>query len=106
MNMNMTDENDSFNLTNTIANLESYLSDAALSKNRSSEKDTRVSIHVRSYRKLNGDPDGISAKAAIDGIVDRGILADDSTKQVKAVTFENFTGCKQEETVILITQEI
>lgn len=101
----MTDEDYRNHLTDTFTDLEPYLSNATLQQDCSAKKDSRVSIHVRSYRRLNGDPDGVSVKAALDGIVDRGILTDDSAKQVKSVTFESITGCKQEETVIIITKE-
>lgn len=89
----------------TFAYLESYLGDAALPKDKFEEETSRVNIHVRSYRRLNADPEGISVKAALDGIVERGILPDDSSKQVKSVTFENITGCSkdEEQTFIIIT---
>lgn len=48
------------------------------------------------------DPDGISAKAVIDGLVLGGILVDDGAKFVKEVTFTQET-CKTEETIIDIT---
>jgi len=61
-----------------------------------------VHIRVISYRKLNHDTDGVSIKAILDGIVQRGILADDSAKQVKSVTFESRKS-NEEKTVIEIT---
>jgi len=100
------EESNSSGLTNTNADLESYLSNAALPKDKFEKETSRVSIHVRSFRRLNADPEGISIKAALDGIVERGILADDSSKQVKACTVENFTGCSKEEerTLVIITE--
>lgn len=94
-------------LADTNADLESYLSNAALPADKFEEETSRVSIHVRSFRRLNADPEGVSVKAALDGVVERGILADDSSKQVKAITFENITGCSKEEerTLIIIKQE-
>ena len=50
--------------------------------------DTPVCIIVNSYRKRLCDPDGISAKAVIDGIVKAGILSDDTTKQISEVRFK------------------
>jgi Holliday junction resolvase RusA-like endonuclease len=47
-----------------------------------------VCIVVHSYRKRLCDPDGISAKAVIDGIVKAGILSDDTTKQIEEVRFK------------------
>ena len=81
--------------------MEQNISDAALSAHGFTEMDTLVSIRVISYRKLKHDPDGISAKAVIDGLVHAGILTDDSTKQVKEVTFESKKS-KEERTIIEI----
>ena len=86
------------------ADMEQNIGDAAPSEDGVEAQDPRVSIHVRSYRKLNHDPDGVSIKAALDGIVGRGILSDDSTKQIKEITLESFTGHKEERTVIEITE--
>jgi hypothetical protein len=47
--------------------------------------DSRVSITIVSHRSRLADADGISAKAAIDGLVMCGILADDSTREVDEV---------------------
>lgn len=82
-------------------NLEQDIIHAALSAHGFETLATPVNIRVISYRRLNHDPDGISAKAVIDGIVRAGILADDSTKQVKEVTFESRKS-KDERTVIEI----
>ena len=60
-----------------------------MAKKETKGLDTRVNIHIISYRKAKHDPDGISAKAVIDGIVRRGILSDDSTNEVRKVTFES-----------------
>ena len=100
-------EGNSSGLTNTNADLESYFRDATLPEDKFAEETSRVNIHVRSFRRLNADPEGISIKAALDGVVERGILTDDSSKQVKACTFENFTGCSKDEerTLIIITEE-
>jgi len=79
--------------------------DESLAEEEAKGLDTRVNIHVISYRGRNHDPDGISAKAAIDGIVRLGLLSDDSAKEVRKVSFESFI-CKkgeEERTVIEIT---
>ena len=47
--------------------------------------DTQVCIYVTHYRHRLADPDGISVKAAIDGLVKVGILRDDSCKEIKEV---------------------
>ncbi|MCK5608683.1 hypothetical protein KAR91_42795 [Candidatus Pacearchaeota archaeon] len=49
---------------------------------------TPVCIVIHSYRHRLADPDGISAKAAIDGLVKADILADDTTKQIKEISYK------------------
>ena len=84
------------------ANVEQNTGDGSLPEDRFAEVASLVSIRVISYRKLNHDPDGISAKAVIDGLTHAGIFADDSAKQVKEVTFESRKS-KEERTIIEIT---
>jgi len=81
--------------------MESNPRDAALSTNGTPSFDTPVAIRVISYRRLNHDPDGVSVKAVLDGLVHAGVLADDSSKQVTQVTFESRKS-KDERTVIEI----
>lgn len=81
--------------------LEQNTLDAALSAHGFETLASRVNITVKSYRRLNHDPDGISAKAVIDGITRAGVLTDDSSKQVKSVTFESYQD-KDERTEIII----
>ena len=64
--------------------------------------DTPVHIHIHSIRKRLVDPDGVSAKAAIDGLVRCGILLDDSAKLVKEVSYSQEKG-SEEKTLITIT---
>jgi Holliday junction resolvase RusA-like endonuclease len=96
--------NDKNRTASAATDLESDISHAPSSEKASSPQDTRVNIYVRSYRRLNSDPDGISVKAALDGIVGIGILPDDSSKQVKSVTFETIKS-KEEKTIIEILEE-
>jgi len=65
---------------------------------------SRVRIHIHSRRKRLCDPDGISGKAVIDGFVHAGILADDSPKHVKEVSFSQEKTTGKEETIIEIWQ--
>lgn len=67
--------------------------------------DTPVHIHVISYRARKHDPDGISVKAALDGIVALGILRGDSQEEIKRVTFESYKS-KVERTIIEITDAL
>ena len=56
---------------------------------------------MHSIRKRLTDADGVSAKAAIDGLVLAGILPDDSPKYVKEVTYSQEKG-DPEKTIIEI----
>jgi len=49
--------------------------------------DTPIRIHIHSVRKRLADADGVSGKAAIDGLIVAGVLADDGPQIVSAVTF-------------------
>ncbi len=63
------------------------------------------SIHIRSVRKRLADSDGISGKAAIDGLVHCGILQDDSAKFVEEVTYSQKKTKGPEYTEIIITEK-
>ncbi|MFP4155935.1 MAG: hypothetical protein ACLFSG_09595 [Halothiobacillaceae bacterium] len=65
--------------------------------------DTPVRITIHSYRKRLADPDGISGKAAIDGCVKAGLLADDSTKEIVEVRHRQ-SQSETERTVIEIEE--
>jgi len=84
--------------------LEPYSSNAPVAEEEAQGLGTRVVITVRSYRKRGHDPDGISVKAVLDGIVRAGLLPDDSTKYVKEVRFKSYLS-KEEKTVIEITAD-
>lgn len=62
--------------------------------------DKRASIHVHSKRTRLADPDGISAKAVIDGLVKAGILTNDSPEFVKEVSYSQEVTKDGEETII------
>lgn len=89
-------KNDDNKTTLPITDMEQNIGNERMAKEKAKGLDTRVNIYVRSYRKAKHDPDGISAKAAIDGLVKAGILSDDSTNEVKKVTFESVK-CKSHE---------
>lgn len=63
-----------------------------------------VRITVTSYRKRLCDADGISAKAAIDGLVHRGLLSDDGPQYVSEVVYRQIKA-KDEKTVIDIEDD-
>ena len=95
-------DNDSFTLS--PSDLESAFSGRSLDEKEDSGCDPRFSIHIHSIRKRLADPDGISAKAVIDGIVKAGILEDDSAKHVKEVVYSQEKVAKggEEKTVVTI----
>jgi len=96
----MKNEND-HSLTNTTTNVESNSGDASVRKESFARFNSRVRIHIHSLRRRLADPDGISAKAAIDGLVKAGILKDDSAKEVAEITYTQEKG-QQEQTIITI----
>ncbi len=67
--------------------------------------DQKCSINVRSLTHRLADCDGRSCKAAIDGIVDSGILANDSPEFVKKVCQEQekLESQFKEQTIITLT---
>ena len=87
----------------SVADMESDFSNAALPAHETPAFNTPVRIRVISYRKLKHDPDGVSVKAVLDGLVHAGVLPDDSSKQVKEITFESRKS-KDERTIIEIME--
>jgi len=67
---------------------------------------TRVSITIISFRCRLADADGVSAKAAIDGLVHCGILRDDSPREVSKVSYEQIKvkNAAEERTQIVIEE--
>ena len=88
----------------SVADLEPVTCDAALPAEETPRFIAPVNIRVISYRKLNHDPDGVSVKAVLDGVVALGILADDSARQVTSITFESRQS-RDQRTVIKIDDE-
>lgn len=62
--------------------------------------DKRCHIHVHSKRTRLADPDGISAKAVIDGLTKAGILPDDSAKFIEEITYSQEITKNDDETII------
>lgn len=90
-----------------FADLESASCNAPLEKKKGARFDSPVRITVVSYRQRLADADGTSAKAAIDGLVHCGILADDSPRFVEEVRYRQVkVKSKEEEQTQLIIEEI
>ncbi|MEN6423663.1 MAG: hypothetical protein ABFD76_17120 [Smithella sp.] len=88
--------------------MEPVVSYEPLAKEKGSSCDTRdhrtCRIHIHHKRKRIADPDGISIKAAIDGLVLVGLLADDNAKIINQ-TSQSQEKSKHEETIIDIVWE-
>ncbi len=93
------------NNTLPSADVEQTISDELEGEKEGKGPDTRVNVTVTSYRRAKHDPDGVSCKAVLDGIVRAGLLSDDSTEEIKEVSFKSIK-CKtlsEEQTIIEIT---
>jgi hypothetical protein len=90
--------------TISITDLESASCYESVAKKKFKRLDTPCSLHIHSKRYRLTDADGVSAKAAIDGIVHSGLLPDDSAKYVKKVSYsqEKIPKKEIEETIITI----
>jgi Holliday junction resolvase RusA-like endonuclease len=73
--------------TDSAPNVEQAACDEPIQAGRRAAFDSRVDIRIVSYRTRLADADGISAKAAIDGLVHAGVIRDDSTKEVREVSY-------------------
>lgn len=87
-----------------IAYLESLARSEPLAAGKDPAFDTRVRITVVSFRQRLADSDGISAKAAIDGLVHAGVIKDDSARYVEEVAYRQVKVAKaeQQKTQIII----
>ena len=87
--------------------LESHIIHASLSAKGITGLDTPCGIHIHSLRHRLTDPDGISGKAVIDGLVHAGVFTDDTTEQIKEITFsqEKIGKTEEEKTIITIKGE-
>lgn len=69
------------------SNVERNPDDAVKTKNARQTMDQRVCIRFHSKRRRLIDPDGLYAKAAIDGLTKGGLLIDDSARFVASVSY-------------------
>jgi len=74
--------------TRQTANLERTVGNEPIQAGKSPAFDSPVSIRVHSYRCRLCDVDGVSGKALLDGLVHANVIADDSTKEVVEVLFQ------------------
>lgn len=85
-----------------LADMEQDFSHAPLAKKKAKGCPSRACLHIHSYRKRLADPDGVSAKAVIDGIVKAGLLPDDSSDYIEKVSYGQ-EKADEEKTVITVT---
>ena len=92
------------NPTRKVTYLEPTAGDEPVATRKGSATFARVDLTIVSYRSRLADADGISAKAAIDGLVMCGILADDSTKEIREVRYRQIKvkNVSEEKTEIII----
>ncbi len=89
------------------ADMEPAFGDAPLEAKKGARFNSPVRITVVSHRSRLCDADGISAKAAIDGLVHSGILADDSPEFVKEVRYQQVKcKSKEDEVTYLLIEEV
>ena len=94
--------NDSF--ASEATDLERTSGDGLLRESEGPAFDSQVSIRIHSYRHRLADCDGISGKAAIDSLVQCGVIANDTTKEVREVLYSQtkVKNKSEEKTVITI----
>ena len=94
-------------VTFSVADMEQVISNELLATKEIARLDTPCRLHIHSLRYRLADSDGVSAKAAIDGLVHAGLLVDDSAKYVKEVSYsqEKIKKPDKEKTIITIKME-
>ena len=88
----------------SLADLEPHIGNESLGPEAVKRLDSPCDLHFHSLRHRLADPDGLSAKAVIDGLVLAGIFQDDSAQYIKKITYsqEKIAGDKMEITVVTI----
>jgi hypothetical protein len=84
-------------VADSFAYLESLAGSKPLAEGKAAAFNTRVRITIVSFRVRLADSDGISAKAAIDGLVHAGVIQDDSSKFVEEVAYRQIKVAKEEQ---------
>jgi len=93
--------------TRKAAAVEPAPSGQPLATNEDPAFTSRVGVTIYSYRARACDPDGVSGKAAIDGLVHCGVLSDDTAKEIAYVHYPapiKVKNTEEEKTVIVIEE--
>ena len=88
--------------TNQAANMERTAWHESMAASQVPTLNSRVDCKVISLRVRLCDTDGVSAKAAIDGCVHRGLLGDDSTKYIRKIQYQQVKVKNQSEEKTLL----
>jgi hypothetical protein len=88
-----------------VADVERSAGNESVGTQEGSRFHQRVRIHVHSRRKRLCDPDGVSAKSVIDGLVQGGVLQDDSTKCVSEIRFTQEKSEEDETEITILLEE-
>ena len=93
--------------TRKNAHVECTASNEPLATGEGPAFDAPVSLRITHHRCRLADPDGLSAKAAIDGLVHCGVLRDDSAKEITEIRhFQvKVKNAEEEKTVIEIMEQ-
>lgn len=95
------------NSTDTDAHVEPDTGDEIERSNEVKAFDQAVRLDFVHYRYRLADPDGLSVKACIDGIVEAGLLVDDSAKEIEAITHRQIKIPRtQEERTVITIEEV
>jgi hypothetical protein len=89
-----------YNTTHKISNVESTARNGNMAKKKSKRPHQTYRIHVHHRTNKLTDPDGRSIKAAIDALVEAGILPDDNAKIIHQITQSQEITKGEEETII------
>jgi hypothetical protein len=87
--------------TATDANVEPNIGNAPVAANGVAALPTPCRVHVHHVRNRLADPDGLSIKAVLDGVVAAGVLPTDTAQSVSEVTHSQAKG-KSEMTIVTI----
>lgn len=92
-------------IASALADMEQNTGNVSERKNTVAAYDSPCCLHIHSIRKRLADPDGISAKAAIDGLVLVGLFRSDSAKEIQEVTYSQEIGSPEQTVITLCDYE-
>lgn len=94
-------KNSSNKVTDPDAVLECDFGYVPLAAKKGEGFSSQVRVIIYHFRKRQIDPDNLSVKAVLDGIVSAGILADDTPLQIKEITHKQFKADNEETYVVI-----